>query len=140
MSADPRDDFSGFAGLEHMFFGIDDPLRMVRAEIEEELLEQVPSTRIEAIRCTTKPKFLTIGRRREDDPEKVRVSHFANCFRCTIDLATDTGPERLDATVTLCFGPDRTSKFLDVYEDAEPAFTDAAFQQRFLEFRDQDEG
>lgn len=142
MSADPRDDFSSFAGVEHMLFGLDDPFVLIRAEIEAGLTRQVPSTRVESIRCTGEPKFLTIGRRREDDPGKVIVTHFASCFRCTIDVASDTRAESLVATVTLCFGEvdqpgaERMRSFIDVHDDAESAFDDAAFQQRFLEFRD----
>jgi hypothetical protein len=141
MSADPRDDFSSFAGVEHMLFGLDDPFVRIRAEIEASLTKQVPSTRVESIRCTAEPKFLTLGRRREDEPGKVIVTYFANCFRCTIDVATDTRAESLIATVTLCFGEvdqpgaERMCSFIDLNDDAEPAFEDAAFQQRFLEFR-----
>jgi hypothetical protein len=142
MSADPRDDFSSFTGAEHMLFGLDDPFALIRTEIEAGMTRQVPSTQVESIRCEGEPKFLTIGRRREDEPGKVIVTHFGNCFRCTIDVVFDQRSEQLTATVTICFGEidqpgkERMRSFIDLHGDAGPAFADAVFQERFLEFRE----
>lgn len=141
MSADPRDDFSAFAGVEHMLFGIEDPFALIRGGIEAGLAKQSAGVVVESIRCQDLPKFLTLGRRREDDRDKIIVTHFASCFRCTIIIANESGRESLPATVTFCFGevdrPElaRMQSFIDLHDDAEPAFEEAAFQQRFLEFR-----
>ncbi|MFV8750252.1 hypothetical protein ACNOYE_06850 [Nannocystaceae bacterium ST9] len=143
MAADPRDDFSVFADVEHMFFGLTDPFALIRDEITESLTRQVASTRVESIRCAGEPKFLTLGRRRDDEPDTLIVTYFACCFRCSIEVATAADRERLDATVTLCFGEvdrpghERMRSFLDVHADAERAFEDAEFQLRFLGFRNE---
>ncbi len=153
MSADPRDDFSPFEGSEHMFFGLDDPFGYIRQHLEEVLTSQVPSTRINSIRCHGEPKFLTLGRKLEDDPDKVVVTYCASCFQCTIDVETDEHREQLPSTVTLCLGEidraddQRAQLFLHIYHDADPAFEEDEFRARFLEFRygaeqddDEDEG
>lgn len=139
--ADPRDDFSPFRESAHMFFGMQDPFGFVRRSLEDALKEQVPSTRILAIRCHGEPKFLTLGQRLEDDAGKIVVTQWATCFQCRIDVETDDHAEELPTTVTLCAGDldepgaERTRLFVDVFEDADAAFEEEAFKERFLEFR-----
>ena len=139
MAADSRDDFSGFTGVEHMLFGVADPFVRLRAEIEAGVGEQRAGARVEGIRCTEMPKFLTLGRRREDEPDKIIVTYFAGCFRCALTLAGDEAPTF--ATLTLCFGEvdrpghERTRRFLELHEDDASVIDEADFQARFLEFR-----
>jgi hypothetical protein len=142
MPADPRDDFSAFAGAEHMLFQLRDPYRMIRHEVEAILRRQVSDTEVTAIACGEHPKFLTLGRKTEDGA-KVIVSHFGFCVRARIALTYDAGAEReeLAASLTFLFGrvdePGRETQrvFLDVHGDAEQAYTDEGFQARFVAFR-----
>jgi hypothetical protein len=142
MPADPRDDFRVFAGNEHMFFTLRDPYRMIRDEIEASLRRQVSDTEIISIACTDPPKFLTLGKK-IGDGTRVAVSFFAFCVRTRIALTYDAGQQRdeLSATLSFLFGridePGReTSRIhVDVQADAERAFTDEVFQERFAAFR-----
>jgi hypothetical protein len=144
MPADPRDDFSVFAGNEHMFFTLRDPYRMMRDEVEAGLRRQVADTEITAIACSDTPKYLTLGRKIDDDT-KIAVTYFAFCVRARIALTYDGGQQRdeLPATLTFLFGridePGReTSRvYIDVHGDAERSFTDDMFQQRFVAFRNE---
>jgi hypothetical protein len=142
VAADPRDDFSAFAGAEHMLFQLRDPFRMIREEVEATVRRQVSDTEVVAIACGEHPKFLTIGRK-TDDGTKVIVSHFGFCVRARIELTYDAGAgrEQLPVALTFLFGrvdePGRETQrvFLDVHADAEPAYTDEGFQARFVAFR-----
>ncbi|HSS02808.1 MAG TPA: hypothetical protein VLM79_37360 [Kofleriaceae bacterium] len=142
MAADPRDDFSAFAGAEHMLFQLRDPYRMIREEVEAALRGQVSDTEVTAIACGEHPKFLTLGRK-TDDGTRVIVSHFGFCVRAQIALTYDAGARReeLAAALTFLFGridePGRETQrvFLDVHGDAEQAYTDEGFQARFVAFR-----
>jgi hypothetical protein len=139
---DPRDDFSAFAGSEHMLFGLPDPFGFMRDKLEQVLCERLSSTRLESIRCQGEPRFLTVGHQAEDDSGQLVVTHCATCFQCVITVERDAGQEQLRSTVTLCRGEldqpedeQRSELFLHVSADAAPAFEEAAFTQRFLEFR-----
>jgi hypothetical protein len=142
VAADPRDDFAAFAGAEHMFFQLRDPYRMIRDEVVAILHGQVSDTEVTAIACSEHPKFLTLGRK-TDDGSKVIVGHFGFCVRARIALTCDAGAQReeLPAVLTFLFGrvdePGRETKrvFIDVHGDAERAYTDEGFQQRFVAFR-----
>jgi hypothetical protein len=146
MPADPRDDFSVFAGNEHMFFTLRDPYRMMRDEVEAGMRRQVADTEVTAIACSDAPKYLTLGRK-IGDGARIAVTHFALCVRARIALTYDGGQQRdeLPATLTFLFGridePGReTSRvYIDVHGDAERSFTDAMFQQRFIGFRNEAE-
>jgi hypothetical protein len=142
MAADPRDDFSAFAGAEHMLLQLRDPYRMIRAEVEAILRKQVSDTEVVAIACGEHPKFLTLGKK-TDDGSKIIVSHFGFCVRARIALTygAGAGREELSAALTFLFGrvdePGRETQrvFLDVHADAEHACTDEGFQARFVAFR-----
>jgi hypothetical protein len=142
MVADPRDDFTAFAGNEHMFFGLVDPFLMVRSEVENSLKAQVADTVVDAIAVHGTPKFLTLGRKIEDGKQMV-VTYFGTCFSARINVRYDAGRKReeLGATFTLLLGRvDEPGKqvartFLDVHADAARGFTDESFQARFMKFR-----
>lgn len=138
-ATEPRDDFSIFAGAEHMFFGLQAPYAYFREQIEAPLQEQVPGTLVERIVCFEQPKWLTLGRKIEGDERHVTVGHYGVCFRCTVDVRAGDYVESLDATVTALFcDVDRDARArisMDVHADAVRAFDDAVFQQRFLAFR-----
>ena len=142
MAADPRDDFSAFAGAEHMFFQLRDPYRMIREEVVATLRRQVSDTEVTAIACGDHPKFLTLGRK-TDDGSKVIVTHFGFCVRARIALTYDAGAQREELLAALTFlfggvdepGHETQRVFLDVHGDAEPAYTDEGFQARFVAFR-----
>ncbi|MCU0492188.1 MAG: hypothetical protein MUD01_11400 [Chloroflexaceae bacterium] len=51
----------------------DDPTQALREEIEHMLQRQVPTARLEWLRLTGEPAFLTGGRRRPDDETKIIV-------------------------------------------------------------------
>lgn len=140
--SDPRDDFGCFAGSEHMFFGIREPFGLIREQVENMFRSQVASSRIHSIRAEGEPKFLTIGRRSEPDDGMVVVSHFAMCFRCSVDVESDEHREpALRCTMMMAFGDvdkrgeARMRAWMDLHADADAAFDDEVFRQRFLEFR-----
>jgi hypothetical protein len=136
------DDFSGFVGSEHMFFGLDAPYATIRAEAERCLQEQVADASLESIRMQGAPRFLTIGRR-TDDPSKVIVGHFAFCLRATLDVRSNHGlnHDLLDVCLTFLFGDvdrrgsERSASFFDVGAAALTAYDEEVFKQRFLAFR-----
>jgi hypothetical protein len=140
--ADPRDDFSAFAGAEHMFFQLRDPYRMIRDEVEAVLRRQVSDTEVTSIACGEHPKFLTLGRK-TDDGAQVIVSHFGFCVRAHIALVYDAGGQREEVAAALTFlfgrvdepGRETSRMHLDVHADAERAYTDEGFQARFVAFR-----
>jgi hypothetical protein len=92
VSADPRDDFRGFEGKEHMFFGLVDPFRIIRRDLEEGFAKQVQDTVVEAITMQGEPRFLTLGRRTSEDA-MVIVTSFAFCLRAAVSV-TYAGGER----------------------------------------------
>jgi hypothetical protein len=143
---DPRDDFGVFEGSEHMFFGLDRPFAVLREELESMFRQQVPSSRLNAIVADGEPKFLSLGRRLEDDEDKLIVTHYAVCFQSTIDVEADDHREpELRCTMTIAFGDidrpgeQRMQAWMDVHADADPAFEDEAFKSKFLAFRYGDE-
>ena len=124
-----------------MFFGLDEPYAMIRAQIEETLRAQVAGTEVAAIRGLGEPLWVSLGRKLEAEPDKVQIGHFAFCFRCALDLGTPRGRERLQACVTFMFrdidieGGAQSRYFLDLGEDADKAFDKDILTHRFLEFR-----
>ncbi len=136
------DDFGIFAGSEHMFFGLDDPFAWIRAAIQDALASQVEGTVVESIVSFDAPKWRTLGRKQEDDANKIVVTAFAFCFRATVTAKSPTATEALGSTFTACFkglgGSAKEPKsrcWLDLHDDAAGAFEDDAFENRFLEFR-----
>lgn len=142
----PNDDFHIFVGSEHMFFGLARPFHVIRSELEETLRAQVPSSRIHSIVADGEPKFLTLGRKLEDDEGKMVVTHYGVCFQCTIDVESDEHREPdLRCTMTLCVGGldkpggARMQTWMHLHVDTDAAFERETFEQRFLEFRAADE-
>lgn len=140
MPASPDDDFSAFHGQEHMFFGLRDPFGLLRQEVEDALSEQVAGTEVLSIATLGEPKFLTLGRKADD--EQVVVTHFGLAVRARVTVLFDARRkgEVLEALVTLLFGGvDTTAKryrrHFDVHEEATRCFDDAVFKERFLAFR-----
>lgn len=140
MPASPDDDFSAFRGQEHMFFGLRDPFGLLRREVEDALCEQVPDTEVLSIATHGEPKFLTLGRKADD--ERVIVTHFAFAVQAKVTVLFDERRkgEVLEALVTLLFGGVDTSekryrRYFDVHEEATRCFDDAVFKERFLAFR-----
>lgn len=136
------DEFKIFEGSEHMFFGLSDPFAWIRESVERMLGEQVADTSVESIVAFGEPKWRTLGRKQDDDPNKIVVTAFAFCFRATVAVQSPSANETLDATFTACFkglggtAAEPTSRtWLDLHGDAESRFTDDAFEERFLEFR-----
>ncbi|NVB38007.1 hypothetical protein G6O69_09200 [Pseudenhygromyxa sp. WMMC2535] len=142
-AADPRDDFSIFADSVHMFFNVSEPFVMLRAELEDMFRQQIASTKVLAITCEGEPKFLTLGRRLEhEEGEKVVVTHYGVCFQCSVDVETDEHREEgLRCTMTLAIGEldrpgeERMQAWMDVHEDADAAFSEEVFRDKFLGFR-----
>jgi hypothetical protein len=142
MPASPDDDFSAFAGHEHMFFGLRDPFGLIREEVEAALREQVPDTDVVSIATLEQPKFLTLGRKADDETQMI-VTHFAFCLRARVSVLFDARRkgEVIEATLTFLFGnvdspgKQRFRRHFDVHAQAEAEFDDARFKQRFLAFR-----
>jgi hypothetical protein len=142
MPAGPEDDFSAFAGQEHMLFGLRDPFGLIRAELEEALRAQVSDTLLVSIATLEKPKFLTLGRKSDDEAQLI-VTHFGCCLRVRLTVLFDERRkgEVIEATLTLLFGQvdvpgkQRFRRHIDLHTDAEGGFDEASFKQRFLAFR-----
>jgi hypothetical protein len=143
VAADPRDDFTIFEGAEHMFFGMVDPFGAMRSELTDQLRKQVADTEVESIRCEGEPKWLTIGKRGEDTTQLV-VTYFGVCYRARVVVAVGYGREQLVATLTFLFGrwddpiQQRCRTHFDFHGDAETAYADDRFRERFLAFRADD--
>lgn len=141
MPAGPDDDFSPFAGSEHLFFGLRDPFGLIREEIEQGLREQVSDTELLSIATLEKPKFLTLGRKTDD--EQVIVTHFAFCLRARLTVLFDERRkgEVLEAALTFLFGnvdqpgKQRFRRHFDMHAAADQHFDDAELKRRFLAFR-----
>lgn len=148
MDADPRDDFAGFAGTQHMFFGLVDPLRMIREDVERGLREQVPDCVVDSITMDGDPRFLTIARKTEDENEVI-VAHFAFALRATLVVSSAASGRRdevargveIPAALTYLFGhvdkpgAQTCRTHFDLHADAERGFEEAELERRFLEFR-----
>lgn len=141
MPASPDDDFSAFQGQEHMFFGLRDPLGMIRSEVEDALREQIADTEVLSIQTSGEPKFLTLGRK-SDDGQTMVVTHFGFAVRAKLTVLFDERRkgEVLESLLTFLFGDVDTNRrrfrrFFDLHEEAERCFDDAVFKQRFLAFR-----
>jgi hypothetical protein len=140
------DDFSAFAGSEHMFYGVTDPYAMIRAEAESALRKQVPDTVLESITTFDKPKFLALGRKIGDGSQVV-VTYFAFCVRATLALHYNGGRsrEKMPTTITFMFGRvdehgrETCRTFFDVNAEADACFSDELFERRFLAFRGEHE-
>jgi hypothetical protein len=139
MAADPRDRFDGFTGEEHIFLVLDDPLRLIREEIEHELRDQIAGTELDAITMEGEPKLLTTGQRAGDDA--MTVQHVGFCLRARLAVHHDGEREELDATLTFLFGHlDRPGQqqlrtYFDLQRDAPRAYEDETFDERFETFR-----
>lgn len=142
MPASPDDDFSPFAGSEHLFFGLRDPFGLIRQEVEQSLREQISDTEVISITTLEKPKFLTLGRKTEDELHVV-VTHFAFCLRARLTVLFDARRkgEVLEATLSFLFGnvdqpgKERFRRHFDLHEDAERHFDEEKLKDRFLAFR-----
>jgi hypothetical protein len=136
------DDFGAFAGVEHMFFGLQDPFEMIRQETEAVLRRQVADTVLERIETCGEPKFLTLAKE-TDDPSKVIVAHFAFSVLARLYVASAGGAHRevIDAALTFMFGnidvpaSSTCRAHFDLHGEAQLNFTHDRFEGRFLAFR-----
>jgi hypothetical protein len=130
------DDFTAFAGSEHMFFGLHDPFGLIREEAVRALGP------IATIVTRGEPKWLTIARR--TDSGEMAVAYFGVCFRARLTIVVDYGRDQVDATATLLFGgwdnPEhqRLRTYFDLHDDADRGYEDDRFEARFLAFREDD--
>lgn len=140
MAADPRDRFDGFTGEEHIFLILDDPLALIRAEVEHGLREQIADTELDAIVMDGEPKVLTVGQRVGEE-DAITVQHVGFCLRARLAVHHGGGREELDSTLTFLFGHlDRPGQqqlrtYFDLQGDAPAAFTDETFDERFEQLR-----
>ncbi|MEM9190426.1 MAG: hypothetical protein AAGF12_14670 [Myxococcota bacterium] len=136
-------DFGVFAEHEHQFFGMEDPYEFIAQEISEGLQRQVADTVVESIVAFDVPKFLTLGTRLPDDPDRMRVTGFAFCCRLEVVASTKKQRETLSVTFSACFhgiSHPETAKsrvWIDLHHDALQAFDERHLEARFLEFRAQ---
>jgi hypothetical protein len=93
----PVDDWSAFAGNEHMFFGLDEPFAFIRTQVEESLRTQVADTIVDAIVTSGRPKHLTLGRRVDGDART--SSSRASRSRCA---RTSTSPTTAGRSARSC--------------------------------------
>ena len=101
MPARDTDDFSAFAGQEHMFFRLKDPFGMIREEVESVLRAQVPDTEVVSVATFEQPKFLTLGRK-DGDGSLAVVTHFGFCVRAKLSVLFDQQRkgEVIDSAIT----------------------------------------
>jgi len=142
VATDPRDDYTVFAGSEHMFHGLGEPYRLIREMTEASLRRQVVDAAIESIACHGAPKWLTMGRK-VGDGEQVIVTYFGFCVQARLVVTSNAGQDREDLESTLTFllgrmdepGQQISSMYLDLHDDARARFDDKVFQLRFVAFR-----
>jgi hypothetical protein len=142
MQTPAQDDFSAFAGSEHMFFGLEAPYALIRTEVEAGLRRQISDSVLERLETHGEPKFLTLGRKTAD-PSKVVAAHFGFSVRARLTVSHAAGAKRdtLEAALTFLFvnvdlpGDERCRTHFDLHGDAVRNFTDERFKERFLSFR-----
>ncbi len=138
MPADPRDDFGVLEDTEHRLFGLDDPYAVIRREVSRYLRSLSPDTELERIVGVGDPKWLTITRR---DGETLTVTAFGLCLRAQLTSTIGYATEQAAATVTLLCcrwnepGRELVRAWVDLGADADPGFSDEAFQHRLFAFR-----
>lgn len=141
MAIEAGDDFSVFAGNVHMFFGVREPFLYMREQTEACLRGQNSDVVLTALKAYGVPRFYTMGQQTADG-KTILVTHFGTCVRAKLYVRHDQecGSE-MDATLTFLFGDVHLSgqeKYrchFDFGEDAEKAFAEKAFHERFLVFR-----
>jgi hypothetical protein len=138
---DPRDEFAGFAGNEHMFFGLADPYGLIRGELERGLREQVPDTAIASIQMGGEPLFLTLARQEGDSAV---VTHFAFCLQALVSLSYAGGSksESWPAALTFLFAhvdqPAARRKlrtYFDLHDETKVGYTAEKLKERLLKLR-----
>ncbi|MBA2539536.1 MAG: hypothetical protein H0V17_07875 [Deltaproteobacteria bacterium] len=138
MPADPRDDFAVLEGAEHMLFGLDDPYAVIRREVTTYLRQTTPDTAVQRIVVYGDPKWLTLTRR---DGDAMPVTGFGLCMQARVTSVIGYASEQAAATVTLLCcrwdqpGRELVRAYVDFGTDAEPGFSDEAFQHRLFAFR-----
>lgn len=124
-----------------MFFGVRDPFSYMRDQVESGLRKQKKDSVLNAVKGFDTPKFLTIGRGADKNKNLV-VTHFGTCYRARLYVTHDQGAHsEIDATLTFLFGDvhlrgvEKNRNYIDLGTDAEKAFHEDEFRQRFLTFR-----
>lgn len=134
------DDWSAFAGREHMFFGLTEPFALMRREVEAGLTQQVSDTVVVAIRTQGVPHHLTLGKKTAD-PTKIIVSFVGFAVQAEIEATSEGQTHRLPSTLTFVFGRvderghETARSWIDLGADAAAAFDEDHFRERFLAFR-----
>ncbi|WP_202867512.1 hypothetical protein [Kribbella pittospori] len=89
----PRDDFELLTKPDHWLDWLgDQPGRAVRDRIEELLAQQVEGAKVEWLKITEEPKFLTGGKPLADDPGKAQVVRTALAVQFGLSVVRPDGP------------------------------------------------
>lgn len=84
----PRDDFSALTEPDHWLGWLgDDPAQVVRDSIEMSLAQQVAGAKVEWLKVTAEPQFLTGGKPLPDDPSKAQMVRTALAVQFALSVA-----------------------------------------------------
>jgi hypothetical protein len=89
----PRDDFTQLTGSDHWLDWLgDDPAATIRQSVAEIVDEQVPGATVRWMKITDEPRYLTAGRRVEDDPDHLILTRAALAVSFAIGVDSPSGP------------------------------------------------
>ncbi len=145
MESGSRDDWSVlFAGDHRLDVGARDLPAVVRAAVETSLAAQLGDVELRAVAAHGTPRFVTLGRRAEED-RAVRVVCTGFCVeaRLTVSRAPAGAPDSavVPSALTCFFGPAGDSArlavraHLDVFANARHGLREDTFRSRLEAFR-----
>ncbi len=95
-TAEPQDDFTALTEPGHWLGWLgDDPGRAVRDSIELTLAQQVEGAKVEWLKFTGKPEFLTGGKPVPDDPDRMQLVRTALAVQFTLSVVQPSGRQDL---------------------------------------------
>lgn len=97
----PMDDFSQLKKTEHMLkWFADDPYSTLRSSIEDSLKQQVPDSRLTALRVLSEPQWLTGGLPSESDTNKIILVRSGVAFEVALTVESGGQSHQLSGVYT----------------------------------------
>lgn len=91
----PQDDFTKLASTDHWLDWLGDDLAAaIRESVAEIIDNQVPGATVRSMKITDEPRYLTAGRRAQDDPDRLIVTRAA--LACSFAIGVDSPAGRYD--------------------------------------------
>ena len=136
------DDWSAFAGHEHVFLGMNEPGAFLRSCVEGVLGQSAPGVTVDSIRALDRPKHL-LAARPPAPGGSARILALAVAFPASLEVSQQGGStrDRVECCVTVLLGDldkpgrQRVARFLDIAGNGPAALEDNRFAARFAEFQ-----